>query len=257
MPRGICKLCLKTKKLTKSHFMPAALYSKKASSAYATRTNIGPSNREIKAWLLCCDCEQLFNENGESEVLRYTNPKGPRFPLHEMLKVGLPREYHPDLSRFSGADFGVDMDKFAYFAISVAWRGAVHDWIMPDGTVDDRYELGEFVEPMRVYLLGKAPSAGYCRDVVVSTDDEARRVWITPATHVEMNCLNVRFLTFGVFFRVMMGYGMPQFFRNHCCTSPRKCLFSGSDKHRMPEIMRLFERAAPAQASNLSSTSKE
>ena len=34
------------------------------------------------------------------------------------------------------------MDKFAYFAISLVWRGAVHDWVRPDGTVRPQDALG-------------------------------------------------------------------------------------------------------------------
>ena len=245
MPDGVCKLCLEVKKVYKSHYMPAALYPKRKNLKYATRSGTGPLEKQIKTPLLCFDCEQRFDQNGESEVLRCVNPKGKRFPLGEMLKVALPREYDPQLSRYSGADIGVDMDKFAYFVISIIWRGAVHDWVMPEGTVRPHEELGGFLEPMRLYLLERAPlPPDTSVIVIVSGDDESRKVWTMPSVHVEANSLNFRFLTFGVFFRAMMGWPMPDFFRDRCCTSPRKCVFYGSAKHRMPEIMQIFEDAA-------------
>ena len=84
--------------------------------------------------------------------------------------------------------------------------------------------------------------------MVVTSDDDFRKVWTTPSVHVEADCLNFRFLTFGVLFRVMMGYRMCDFFREQSCVSPRKCLFYGSAKHGMPEITQIFEDAAPEHA---------
>ena len=72
-----------------------------------------------------------------------------------MLKVALPREYHPALSRYSGADLGVDIDKFAYFAISMVWRGAVHDWVVFDYSSSHR--TGRLPGTHAALLMGKAP----------------------------------------------------------------------------------------------------
>jgi len=131
---------------------------KEADLQYATRTGTGVLEDEVKAYLLCIDCEEFFNRNGESEVLRHIAAKSvKRFPLHEKLRLALPREHHPEVSRYAGYDLGLDMDKFAYFTLSVVWRGGVHDWVLPDGTVQSRLELGGFEEPIRLYLLGTAP----------------------------------------------------------------------------------------------------
>lgn len=232
--------------------MPAALYPKTRKPSYATRNRTGPldsKDKHIKARLLCFDCEQRFDRNGESDVLYWVSPKSKTFRLSERLRVALPRDYNPNdpdqsLNRYSGADVGVDTDKFAYFAISVVWRGAVHDWVMPDGTVRPHDALGDFVGPMRLYLLGQSPlPPDTSVIVIVCSDEESRKVWVTPQVHVEADCLNFRFLTFGLFVRVMMGYRQWEFFRDLSCTSPRKCLFYGSAKHRMSEIMQIFKDA--------------
>jgi hypothetical protein len=249
MSKGICPLCLdpKEKKLHKSHYMPAALYPKGRKLEYATRVSTGPLQNEnqIKDPLLCFDCEQRFDQNGESEVLHWINPKGKRSLLSERLDVALPRDSHPTMPRYSGADLGVDMDKFAYFAISMVWRGAVHDWVMFDGTIRPRTELGAFLEPMRLYLMGKAPLPPDTSVIVIVTnDEESRKVWTMPSLDVEAACLNFRFLTFGMLFRVMMGRHIWEYFRHQSCVSPRKCLFYGSAKHRMPEVTQIFEHAS-------------
>jgi len=128
-------------------------------------------------------------------------------------------------------------------------RRAAHDWPMPDGTVRYHDPLGGFVEPMRLYLLGQAPLPPDTSVIVIAgSDHESRMLWTTPTSSVEADCLNFRFLTFGLMFRVMMGYRQWQYLRDYSCTSPRKCLFYGSMKHRMPESMQLFENAAPEEA---------
>ncbi len=94
---GVCRLCLETKLLRKSHFIPAALYHKHRKPSYATRKLSGPLDskaKHIRAHLLCADCEQRFEQGGESEVLHWVNPKG-SFRLHERLSIALPRDYNP------------------------------------------------------------------------------------------------------------------------------------------------------------------
>jgi hypothetical protein len=249
MPNKSCPLCeliLEAKDLRESHFMPAALYNAgKHRLEYATRSWSGKTAKQIKHLLLCGACEKLFDERGESEVLLHVAPKmGHKFPLREKLRLALPRETSPDLQRFAGDDLGIDMGKFAYFALSVVWRAAVHDWEMFDGTTRPRMTLGDFEPPIRRFLAGRdgfPPNTAVI--VIVCSDSDARKVWTFPTAHVEANCLNFRFLVRGVMFRVMMGYQMPPFFRDMCCTSARKCLFFGSAAHRMPEILQIFEPA--------------
>jgi hypothetical protein len=121
---GICKLCLMGRWLQKSHYIPAALYATPKKLEFATVESTGFVDEHIRVPLLCESCEGLFDRNGEQEVLRHIAAKSfKRFPLAEKLKLALPREEYPDLSRFCGTELGMDMDKFAYFALSVVWRG--------------------------------------------------------------------------------------------------------------------------------------
>jgi hypothetical protein len=246
---GICTLCRKEKELLKSHYMPAALYSRHLRLTYATRIGSGVvvKENEIKARLLCRECETLFKLNGEDEVLKYIQPKlGKKhgFPLSNRLRLALSRDNHPEMPRYSGADLGMDMDKFAYFALSIVWRGTAHDWTLLDGTVRPRFAIGDFEPPIREYLVGGPMPPDTAVIVVVASDDESRTVWTTPLIPNDgVPCLSFVFLIRGVFFRVMMGRHLPQGFRAACCTSPRKCLWYGSAKHGMPEIMEIFKTA--------------
>jgi hypothetical protein len=244
-PIGTCKLCLRDGvELRESHYIPRALYPKQVKQQFATRRKAGVLKEEIKAYLLCEECEQRLDRNGESEVLCYVAAKSVKsFPLHDKLRLALPREEHPDLLRFAGPDLGIDMDKFAYFAMSIVWRGAVHDWTLVDGSILPKTPLGDFQEEIRRYLLGETPlPSDMVVLVIVCSDEDSRKAWIIPVLDIEENCINFRFLLRGIFLRVLIGYQMPYFYRNLCCTSPRKCLFYGSAKHRMPEIMAIFDK---------------
>jgi hypothetical protein len=240
---GSCKLCLQERELLESHFIPAALYPRGKELQFLSSDGVGTVTEEMKAHLLCRDCEMRFDQNGESEVLRWIVPKlTKRFPpLFERLRLACPREQTPDLARFAGYDLGFDMDKFAYFAVSVAWRASVHDWTLPNGTTMQRIPLGQFGEDMRRYLLVETslpPAMAVI--VIVSSDEQSRKMWFVPDEWVEANCLNVRFITRGIMFRVMMGYQMPRLFQDLSCTSPRKCIFYGNAEKRIKETADRF-----------------
>jgi hypothetical protein len=246
MEQQVCPLCQITKHLKdfrKSHFIPAGLYhSGKKGLQYGTRSVTGRLERHIKDLLLCSTCERLLDQGGESYVLSQIAAKvTDEFPLHRMLSLALPRESNPDISRFSGDDLGIDMEKFAHFVLGIVWRAAIHDWTMPDGTILPRQAIGDFEPPIRSYLLGGTFPPDTSVIVIVCSDHQSRRIWSTPTILIEANCLNLRFHARGVFFRVMMGYQQPEAFREMSCISPRKCLFYGSAAHRMPEIMAIFE----------------
>ena len=242
----VCPLCQITKQagdFRKSHFIPASLYhSAKKGLQYGTRTGTGRLEKEIKDLLLCTTCESVLDQGGESYVLPLIAAKVTKeFPLHRRLSLALPRESYPDVCRFSGDDLGIDMEKFAHFALGIVWRAAVHDWAMPDGAILPRHAIGDFEPPIRSYLLGGPFPPDTSVIVIVCNDDQSRRIWNTPTVLIEANCLNFRFLARGVFFRVMMGYQMPRAFLGMSCNSPSKSLFYGSAAHRMPEIMAVFK----------------
>ena len=234
MALGICALCREEAELRGSHYMPAALYPDNSELEYQTPVAVGTIKDEILSPLLCPVCEGRFNENGETEVLRHIAAKiaKKRFPLHDKMRVAYPRETFPDIQRFAGYDFGLDMDKFAYFALSIVWRGAVHEWPRLDGQKIKRLPLGAREESVRQYLLGGMFPPDTAVIVIVCSDEISRRRWFLPCADVELHCLNFRFQMLGIFFRVMMGKHLPQLFRDKCCTSPRKCIFYGNAEKR-------------------------
>lgn len=240
MTTGICKLCCQDKVLLKSHLMPAALYGNRKkefeiSTPYATMI----TKTQVKQPLLCQECEQRFDQNGETHVLEVIAPKNTEaFSLHERMRVAYARDSDASSSRFFGPDFGLDMAKFAYFAVSVIWRITVCQWPLPDGSLTTQLNLGDFHENMRKYLLGEITlPSDIAVIVIVCSDVESRQRFLHPAMFVAHGCMNFGFLARGVYFRVMMGYQMMPFLRAQSCTNPLKIVWYGDCKKRTLESL--------------------
>jgi hypothetical protein len=174
--------------LLKSHMMPAALYgNRKKEFEISTFSGTIKTKTQIKQPLCCEECEQRFNQGGETHVLDVIAPKNTRgFPLHERMQIAYARDRDPSVSRFYGPDFSLDMDKFAYFAVSVVWRVAASQWLMQDGNLTQEVNLGTFQENMRRYLLGETPlPSDMAVIVIVCSDVESRKRFCHPSGHVE------------------------------------------------------------------------
>lgn len=156
--------------------MPAGLYPKNKKLQIATRsqTKLGPA--QVVDRLLCGECEQRLNRNGEDEVLRWLAPKAKKgkSPLWEALQGATPVFRNSDLAMYFASAFGISVERFAYFVLSLVWRAAAHEWPLPDGTRSARLDLGEYSEPVRRYLLGDAgfPEHTYMT-MALCTDEKA------------------------------------------------------------------------------------
>jgi hypothetical protein len=218
--------------------MPAALYGdRKKEFEISTYSGTLKTKTQMKQPMLCQECEQRFDQGGETHVLDVIAPKNTKsFPLHDRMKVAYARDSDPSISRFYGPDFDLDMDKFAYFAVSVVWRAVASQWPMQDGNLTQKVNLGAFQENMRRYLLSETqlpPDLAVI--VIVCSDIESRMRFFHPAGSFEAGCINFRFLARGVVFRVMMGYQMLPYLRERSCTSNLKCIWYGDCKQRTLE----------------------
>ena len=74
--QGKCKLCLQVRDLQNSHLMPAALYKKSRTQGAAnpnpmqvTERGSIQTSRQMRNYVLCRDCEQLFSKRGENYAM--------------------------------------------------------------------------------------------------------------------------------------------------------------------------------------------
>ena len=95
---GQCKLCLKTGvELRDSHFLSAGIYrilrddnEKNPNPWLLTKDAVVQTSSQLKAHLLCHDCEQRFSKNGGTWVLGRCRRNEGRFPLADVLAARTP-----------------------------------------------------------------------------------------------------------------------------------------------------------------------
>jgi hypothetical protein len=189
MPVGKCALCLETRELRDSHFLPAGFYrimregAPNENPVLVNKTSAFMSSAQVKAYLLCGECEQRFSQGGEDWVLKNCWRSPTEFQLHSMLMAATPLVDEEGFRSFEGARIrGVDTDKLAYFGLSIFWRAAVHTWTV-GREKDQRICLGPYQEKLRLYLIGKTGIPdGIVQLVTLSTalDDMHNRVSAMP-----------------------------------------------------------------------------
>jgi hypothetical protein len=231
---GTCALCLQSRDLRKSHFLPRALYKRPRSpglpNPYPLLISIADERQTARqAWqhLLCSECEQRFHERGEDWVLRHCARNARTFKLREAL-LSSRGDRQPESDDLFLADRipDVNADALCYFALSVIWRAAVRSWRL-EGATAEALSLGHYQEQLRRYLLGESPHPD---DVVVV-------LIVSPFAEVPLNLTfprsmrsathSVHFFAIpGLDFSVYMGKGVPRIGREvSLCQGPGRPLF--------------------------------
>ena len=160
---GTCALCLQTRTLRRSHFLPAALYrlprlaaqGKSRHPVAITVDGRRQTSLQASQFLLCTDCERRFDENGENWTMRNCYRGHGTFRLRDRLRELSPLPVETGDEVYAGGLHpAIDIGQLVYFCTSVCWRAAVRDWI----AADRKYEaisLGtQYQEAIRRYLLG-------------------------------------------------------------------------------------------------------
>src|ERR1017187_9036673 len=145
---GTCKLCLNHKMLQKSHYIPKALYRLSRQGGrnpiVATPAVVDETPRQIWKHLLCSECEEILSRRGEKYALNMIH-RGERFSLLERMKLATPIALEQGVGMFSGLQLGIETESLAYFALSLAWRGAQGPWTTIEKQTTEVF-LGEWEE---------------------------------------------------------------------------------------------------------------
>jgi len=211
---GTCKLCLQRRELQESHLLPRALY--KLARGSGTRGNQDPvaftatghrsSSHQLKDYVLCRDCEQLFSKKGEDYVMRLVTRRNGQFPLLDQLGQVPTKMKKDDWSAYSAEDTPeIDREKIAYFALSVFWRASVHSWRDVEGDMV-KIDLGNrYNEELRRYLLGTAnvPKNAWLL-VSACKDHLSQQIFFMPSENALVNDRTVGFAARGLVFMLRM-----------------------------------------------------
>ena len=214
MPTGMCKLCLQQRRLQESHLLPRALY--RLARGSGTRGNQDPvaftakgsrsSSHQLKDYVLCRECEQLFSKKGEDYVMRLVTKRNGQFPLLEKLRQAPTKTKRGDWSAYSATETPeIDRATIAYFALSVFWRASVHSWRDVEG---DRVKIDlgtRYNEELRRYLLGEAhlPKNAWLL-VSACSDNLSQQIFFMPSENAVVNDRTVGFAARGIVFTLHM-----------------------------------------------------
>jgi hypothetical protein len=239
----VCRLCRRTRELQQSHFLPRAVYRRLRNPRADVKDPIWMNaeialltSRQTKDYLLCGECEDLFNRNGERYVAQQMCNKT-RFPLLERLHVSPVFDFSLNEGVYSGPAVGVDTDKLAYFAVSVIWRGAAHDWPSPSGCRHKRIDLRGFEEPLRKYLLGEGGLPSEATVIVtVARDHKSQCTAYEPSEADGPSRGAYGFLVCGIHFYVFLGAAIPTQMRESSCVNSRRQLIFLQDIERHTDM---------------------
>jgi hypothetical protein len=194
--------------------MPRALYVKARGSGTSgnqdpfvmTKEGGKQSSYQTKDYVLCSDCEDRLNRNGERYVMGLVTKRNGSFPLLDELSKVRPTVKGTAWEMYSVADApNIDRNQLAYFAISVFWRASIHTWEQDEGE-KIRIDLGrKYNEEVRKYLMGESPVPQYAYlQLTVCSDVLNQRSFFFPQENEKIRDRSVAFLARGLtfFFRV-------------------------------------------------------
>jgi len=163
---GKCRLCLRDSvELRRSHFFPSAAYkiireetaregNKNPNPVQMTDLAAVQTSAQYTAHLLCDQCEQRFRSSGEDWVLQHCW-RGGTFRLCSLIAGGNACLAGPEVSVYHASEIrGVKISAISYFAASMFWRAAVHNW--SGRSIEPAIDLGPYKEQLRKYLMGIA-----------------------------------------------------------------------------------------------------
>jgi hypothetical protein len=240
MPIGVCKLCLQTRPLQDCHYLPKGAYKinrapalKNASPVVLSNEQLLQSSAQLSDYLLCSDCEQRFSKNGEAWVLgNVPRDYGEKFPILDALNAETPLLVDGGTKLYAGAKVkSLDMEKIVYFAVSVFWRGAVHQWTSSLRSEAPDVHLCAYEEPIRQFLLGaSALPEDVALWVSVCPNGSVLNAMLVPWEAHLPECSRYLFYVSGLFFVLHFTNKLPQSYRTTCAYhSPDKIIWLSMD----------------------------
>jgi hypothetical protein len=127
--QGVCKFCLEEKMLCDSHLAPAGLYkyckAKEIGPVLMTREEVSVANEEVTEYLLCEECENLLNREGENWLLPKLATIDQKFPFYDLLVTGTPDTMEDGIAAYTcPRNEKIGFRKLTNFVIGVFWKAS-------------------------------------------------------------------------------------------------------------------------------------
>lgn len=258
MPVGVCRLCENTRDLRDSHLLPKALskllttFAQAAGESNTNPITITPSvavqtSRQVTDYVLCSECEDLLNRNGEKWVVANCFRGDYVFPLRSALEIASPvsTDDKHGVKLFDGKKLaGVNCPKLVHFGAGVFWRAAAHRWSATLG----RLNLGRYEGQLRRFVNGDSP---WPTDVVlfVSVNSEpdagANENMMFPFQEREKDRYHrFMFVIPGITFQLLVGKEIPKNLRD-AATSTHEQIYLTREHRALTYMERLRRKATP------------
>ncbi|MGB8479956.1 MAG: hypothetical protein WCE63_14170 [Acidobacteriaceae bacterium] len=256
VPRGICKLCHKDATLQRSHLIGRAIYrlcreDNGEDPIVMTTDVVMKTSRQIRDYVLCASCEDLFSKGGERYVTNLVWRRRNGFPLLDKLRLAVPMKREPDYQVFSAEQVGINADKLAYYALSVVWRSGIHSWKTIGNQMISEPLSAADEESIRKYLLGETALPENIGVMVNVCIDGPSQVLVLPPTMLgNTGSYRIyRLLIRGIDFNVLVATAPNTQFVEICCVrSATKSIFlCDRTEIRLNEVRHFFETTKLAQ----------
>ncbi len=250
-----CKLCLQpVPSLRDSHFLSAGIYrilrddnEKNPHPWVLSGKAAVQSSRQMKAHLLCAECEQRFSKLGENWALKHCLRKDGTFLLRSILSARTPNisaPPNPTKIYYASGIPEINIEALSYFAASIFWRGSIHPW-NDDGSIP--VNLGPFQEQFRRYLMGQQ---AFPKDaslwVVVREGKEIDRLTYAPIGSRQGNFHAYKFPMPGLAFSMAVSKNIPANHRERCLVhGPRNPIIVTTliDKLLVDEAVKMHQKS--------------
>jgi hypothetical protein len=256
---GKCGLCgTEETRLCHSDLLPKAiarwvrksaqtLGARNPQPVFLTERGAVQRNYRIAEYLLCPECEEKFNKNGETWVLKNAYRGAASFPLRSQFHGLKPIVELPIASVFDARQIAaLDLDKLIYFACSVFWRASACRWT----AVDHDYQLdtGPYRDLLRRYLLGESAFPTKTALIISVSGNTDPLVGATfPHSGRVLGTWQHRFSIPGLAFWMHNGY-LPEPLRFFCAAASRVlCLAPNLDATFIRDGITLMTKSDPSR----------
>jgi hypothetical protein len=204
------------------------------------------SSWQIHDYLLCRDCEQELNRNGENWLVPMLASES-GFPFLDLLKAEIPVLSEPDFNVYATSHIpGIDWKKLAHFAAGMFWKGAVHTW---PGC--PKLNLGKYAEELRKYLRNETPFPKIMALIVqVVASEEPPWTAHSPIETQSHPCHLFNFYVRGIDFTLAVGKQTPEYLRHVCLlANPVHPVIVSAEVgiEELKIMKRLMERSKPSR----------
>jgi hypothetical protein len=207
-------MCVEEKEVVTSHLLPAGLYGYCRPPGgnpivFSTKLVI-ESSRQMQCPLLCQECEDILNKNGENWMVPLFASLDGSFPFHDLLTSVPPAMVVGDAKVYLVAQNPkIEATKVVHFAMGIFWKAAVHSWI--GGETRPLIDLGQHTESIRRYLRSEGNMPVDTVLMIGVLPKPVRHISITaPYKGSSSDLNNFLFYALGIEFTLLVGAAISQ-----------------------------------------------